>query len=304
MTVQTIRMIGDPVLRQVAQPVDPAEIATAEVQSLIDDLVETMRAANGAGLAAPQIGVSRRIVVMEVTDNPRYPYKPRIPLTVAVNPELLPLDGETVEINDRLVARLQELRARGFRLALDDYLGDEDQYRDVLGLMDVVKVDVGELSEARLVEVTRALARWPARLLAEKVDTKEQVQRCRELGYELFQGYYFARPSVIARRRLSHTETAIMRLLGLVMADAAGRLYDGGARTALCWLDTDTARLSEFLRLPGGGDCSYPGLVWHDGILWVTYYSSHSDGTKVYIARVRLHGNTGDPKLPPGTKRP
>ncbi|MFO1319705.1 MAG: EAL domain-containing protein [Burkholderiales bacterium] len=127
---------------------------------------------------------------------------------------------ETVEINDRLVARLQELRARGFRLALDDYLGDEDQYRDVLGLMDVVKVDVGELSEARLVEVTRALARWPARLLAEKVDTKEQVQRCRELGYELFQGYYFARPSVIARRRLSHTETAIMRLLGLVMADA------------------------------------------------------------------------------------
>ncbi len=100
MTVQTIRMIGDPVLRQVAQPVDPAEIATAEVQSLIDDLVETMRAVNGAGLAAPQIGVSRRIVVMEVTDNPRYPYKPRIPLTVAVNPELLPLDGETVEINE------------------------------------------------------------------------------------------------------------------------------------------------------------------------------------------------------------
>ncbi len=48
MTVQTIRMIGDPVLRQVAQPVDPAEIATAEVQSLIDDLVETMHAANGA----------------------------------------------------------------------------------------------------------------------------------------------------------------------------------------------------------------------------------------------------------------
>lgn len=127
---------------------------------------------------------------------------------------------ETVEINDRLVARLHELRARGFRLALDDYLGNEDQYRDVLGLMDVIKVDVGEMSEERLSEVTRALQRWPARLLAEKVDTKEQAERCRALGYELFQGYYFARPSVIARRRLSHTETAIMRLLGLVMADA------------------------------------------------------------------------------------
>lgn len=127
---------------------------------------------------------------------------------------------ETVEINDRLVARLQELRARGFRLALDDYLGDEAQYADVLGLMDVIKVEVGAMSEARLADVTRALARWPARLLAEKVDTKEQAEHCRALGYELFQGYYFAKPSVIARRRLSHTETAIMRLLGLVMADA------------------------------------------------------------------------------------
>ena len=85
---------------------------------------------------------------------------------------------------------------------------------------------------------------------------------------------------------------------------AAGRLYDGGARTALCWLDTETARLSEFLKLPGGGDCSYPGLVWHDGILWVSYYSSHSDGTKVYLARVRLPGASEVPKLSPAKPGP
>jgi peptide deformylase len=104
-TVRTIRQLGDPVLRERATEVDPADIASSEIQRLVDDLIETMRAANGAGLAANQIGVLRRVVVMEVGDNPRYPYKPRIPLTVAINPVIEPIAGpsgtvETVEINE------------------------------------------------------------------------------------------------------------------------------------------------------------------------------------------------------------
>ena len=69
---------------------------------------------------------------------------------------------------------------------------------------------------------------------------------------------------------------------------AAVRLYDGGARTALCWLDAHAGKLTEFLKLPSGGDCSYPGLVWHGGELWVSYYSSHEGKTMVYVARVSL----------------
>lgn len=69
---------------------------------------------------------------------------------------------------------------------------------------------------------------------------------------------------------------------------AAVRLYDGGARTSLCWLDPDAGKLTEFLKLPSGGDCSYPGLVWHGGELWVSYYSSHEGKTMVYVARVGL----------------
>lgn len=69
---------------------------------------------------------------------------------------------------------------------------------------------------------------------------------------------------------------------------AAGRLYDGGARTSLCWLDAEAGKLNEFLQLPSGGDCSYPGLVWHAGVLWVSYYSSHEGKTMVYLARVQL----------------
>jgi peptide deformylase len=100
MTVRPIRSIGDPVLRDRSADIDVADIDTPDVQRLIDDLIDTMRDASGAGLAANQIGVLRRVVVMEVGDNPRYPYKPRIPLTVAINPVIEPLDDEVVEINE------------------------------------------------------------------------------------------------------------------------------------------------------------------------------------------------------------
>ena len=100
MTSHPILQLGDPALRVVAEPITPAEVASGEVQALIDDLIETMRNANGAGLAATQIGVHRRVVVMEVTSNLRYPYKPPLPLTVAINPEIEPLDDEMVDINE------------------------------------------------------------------------------------------------------------------------------------------------------------------------------------------------------------
>jgi peptide deformylase len=100
-TVLEIREMGDPVLREAAREVTAEELAGEAVQRLIDDMIETMRAANGAGLAAPQVGVPLRIAVIEVREgNPRYPYKPPIPLTVIVNPQLTPLDGATFATNE------------------------------------------------------------------------------------------------------------------------------------------------------------------------------------------------------------
>ena len=69
---------------------------------------------------------------------------------------------------------------------------------------------------------------------------------------------------------------------------AAVRLYDGGTRTSLCSVDTDAGTLSEFLKLPSGGDTSYAGLVWHEGLLWISYYSSHEGKTSIYLAKVRF----------------
>jgi peptide deformylase len=95
MAVLDIVRIGEPVLRLVADPVGADELATPGFQRFLDDLVETMRAANGAGLAAPQVGVARRVFCVEVRDNPRYPYKPDLDLRVLVNPELRVLSDET-----------------------------------------------------------------------------------------------------------------------------------------------------------------------------------------------------------------
>ncbi len=100
MTVRPILMIGDPKLREPGVDVRPEAISEAQTQRVIDDLIDTMREANGAGLAATQIGAAVRIVVMEVNSNPRYPYKPPIPLTVAINPVIEAIDDELVEINE------------------------------------------------------------------------------------------------------------------------------------------------------------------------------------------------------------
>ena len=74
---------------------------------------------------------------------------------------------------------------------------------------------------------------------------------------------------------------------------AAVRLYDSHVRTALCWVDLEQGTLKEFVRLPSGGDTSYPGMVWHKDQLWVSYYSSHEAKgnpftSAIYLARVSI----------------
>jgi len=94
MAVLKVAHLGHPVLRRVAEPIAPNEIRTAAVQRLIDDLVETMEDEDGVGLAAPQVHVSRRLVVFGFRTNPRYPDEDGIPLTVLVNPTITPIGTE------------------------------------------------------------------------------------------------------------------------------------------------------------------------------------------------------------------
>ncbi len=100
MAIRTILEIGHPVLATRAAEVNQADVLSSEVQSCIDDMIDTMRDANGAGIAANQIGVQKRMFVIEIGDNPRYPYKPRVPLTVVINPEIRVLSDHTFVSNE------------------------------------------------------------------------------------------------------------------------------------------------------------------------------------------------------------
>jgi peptide deformylase len=95
MPVREVLRMGHPVLRQRAKPVE--QLGTPELRQLVQDMTETMKAKNGAGLAAPQIGVPQRIVIFGVEHNPRYPEAEPVPFTVLVNPKLVMLTREVEE---------------------------------------------------------------------------------------------------------------------------------------------------------------------------------------------------------------
>jgi peptide deformylase len=97
MAILKVARLGHPVLRQRAQPIAPEAIRSAAVQRLIDDMIETMREYDGAGLAANQVHTLLQVAVIEVLANPRYPDAPHIPLTVLINPVVTPIGGEVEE---------------------------------------------------------------------------------------------------------------------------------------------------------------------------------------------------------------
>jgi peptide deformylase len=95
MALRKIATIGNPVLRERARSLTRDELASPRLQGLIDDMIETMRDASGAGIAANQVYEPVRVCIVEVDRNPRYPYKPDWPLTVLVNPVVEPTTDET-----------------------------------------------------------------------------------------------------------------------------------------------------------------------------------------------------------------
>ena len=97
MSILKVVRLGHPVLRKLAQNVPPEQITSSENQRLIDDMIETMKEYDGIGLAAVQVHESKQIAVLEVADNPRYPQKPSVPLSVLINPKITPLSDEMEE---------------------------------------------------------------------------------------------------------------------------------------------------------------------------------------------------------------
>ena len=92
--VKPVLKMGDPILNQIAEPIDVFD--TPELHQLIDEMRATMLSLDGAGLAAPQIGISKRVVIFSMQDNPRYPEEEAVPETVLINPVIEVLDEHTL----------------------------------------------------------------------------------------------------------------------------------------------------------------------------------------------------------------
>lgn len=140
--------------------------------------------------------------------------------------ELLPADKiviellETIRPTPEVIARSRELCRKGFRLALDDVLDLDDALKPLVEIASFIKIDLLGIAPEALPDLVERFRPYSARLLAEKVDNADQARHCRELGFHYFQGYFFARPSVLSTRSLTAGETTLFRLLSLVMADA------------------------------------------------------------------------------------
>ncbi|HXG53442.1 MAG TPA: peptide deformylase [candidate division Zixibacteria bacterium] len=129
MSILKVSRLGHPVLRRPADRVEREELESAAVQKLIDDMIETMREYDGVGLAANQVHESKRIAVLEVAENPRYPNKPAVPLTVLVNPVIAPA-GEDLEEDWEGCLSIPDLRGkvpryRAVRVEAWDRRGDD-----------------------------------------------------------------------------------------------------------------------------------------------------------------------------------
>ncbi len=140
--------------------------------------------------------------------------------------ELLPADKVVIEVLEHgeitpdVIERCRYLKGRGYSLALDDFIHLPEAARPILEVVDIVKVDLAQLDDAALTALLGSIKSFGGQLLAEKVETQAQMKRCTELGFTLFQGYYFARPALVSGRRLSPAQASLVRLMNLIAQDA------------------------------------------------------------------------------------
>lgn len=127
---------------------------------------------------------------------------------------------ETVRATPEVLARVRELKLAGFKFALDDVVCASEDVQKLSPLVDVIKIDIQHMSRQALSTLVHTLRHSGTTLLAEKVETLEQFEHCLQLGFDYFQGYYFARPVILSGKKIAPSEMAVLHLLDLIAAEA------------------------------------------------------------------------------------
>jgi EAL and modified HD-GYP domain-containing signal transduction protein len=126
----------------------------------------------------------------------------------------------TVEASAPLLARMADLAGHGFRFALNDVSAITPSVERLLPMIDFIKVDMRATPASALLQMAPRFMRDDKLLIAEKVETRAEYDTCRELGFDYFQGFYFAKPTVISGRKLTPSQLAVTELMKLVTSDA------------------------------------------------------------------------------------
>lgn len=138
--------------------------------------------------------------------------------------ELLPIEQavleilETIELDENVRVRCCELKEMGFKIALDDHIYDPE-HSSFYKIVDIIKVDIMATDPDELPHIAANLRKYPVRLLAERVETVEEFDKCVSYGFELFQGYFFERPMVLDKKRIDPSGLAMMKLLQQLSED-------------------------------------------------------------------------------------
>ncbi|HEX5754834.1 MAG TPA: HDOD domain-containing protein [Arenimonas sp.] len=120
---------------------------------------------------------------------------------------------EDIALDAELLGALETLRAKGFRLALDDIERWHPDIVEVLPLIEFVKLDVLAIAEAELPLLVQQLRAFPLTLIAEKVETWDMLDRCKALGFDLFQGYFLEKPKIVEGSKIPHNRMALLQTL-------------------------------------------------------------------------------------------
>ena len=127
---------------------------------------------------------------------------------------------ESVKVTPPLLTRLADLVGHGFRFALDDVVADSSDVQQLMPLVEYIKLDLRDMSRSEILTLTPRFKLQKKKLLAEKVETFDEFQTCLDLGFDYFQGYYFAKPLIMRGKKLSPSQLAVVKLMALVTSDA------------------------------------------------------------------------------------
>ena len=126
----------------------------------------------------------------------------------------------SVEINEEIIQRCSFLKQKGYQLALSNVTHLDARFERIMPLINVVKTNITAVSQSDLLSLIRQLRRWPVLLLAEKVESPEVARNCIALNFQMLQGFYFAKPEIIAGKRIDPSKLSLLKLLLLVVKDS------------------------------------------------------------------------------------